>query len=101
MEIYDRGNKPCIIRNAMRDWKCMQNWTHEGLSSRFGTKRFLTDEVNSKGHKVCPTAARVGACVMLMFSDENDARCVLSLLFQQRGNSDGTERVFIGVLIGV
>ena len=25
VERYDKGNKPCIIRNAMRDWPAFQN----------------------------------------------------------------------------
>jgi hypothetical protein len=55
IEKYDRGNKPCIIKNGMEGWPCTTGpteWTPEKLAARFRGKRFLTDEVNSKGHKM-------------------------------------------------
>lgn len=52
LELFDRPCRPCIIVNAMQDWPCMTRWTPEQLAKRFEGKRFLTDEVNSKGHKM-------------------------------------------------
>ncbi len=53
LERFDRPNKPCIITHAMDDWPAMKGaWSKDALASRFRTRRFLTDEVNSRGHKM-------------------------------------------------
>ncbi len=50
---FDRGNTPCILTHAMDDWPAMNGaWSKEALAARFLDRRFLTDEVNSRGHKM-------------------------------------------------
>ena len=53
LERFDRGNRPCILTHAMDEWPAMRGaWDKEALAQRFLERRFLTDEVNARGHKM-------------------------------------------------
>ena len=50
---FDVGNKPCIVVHGMDDWPAYNGgWTREALAERYESHRFLTDEVDSRGHKM-------------------------------------------------
>ncbi len=51
----------------MLGWPALESWTMEKLVARFANRRFLTDEVNSRGHKMKMTLVSLVAQLLPRF----------------------------------